>query len=61
MYNRNMAEEATVGKDLPVIQNDVFGLTEKDVKKILKETQIELEATRKALSDNLSERERRNF
>ncbi|MFA6017545.1 MAG: hypothetical protein WC744_05680 [Patescibacteria group bacterium] len=52
-----MSEE-TAGKGLPIIKNDVFGLTEKDVKKILKETQIDLEATRKALSDNLSEREK---
>ena len=56
-----MTEETTVGKGLPIIKNDVFGLTENDVKKILKETQIDLEATRKALSGNLSERERRNF
>ena len=55
-----MSEE-TAGKGLPIIKNDVFGLTERDVKKILKETQIDLEATRKALSGNLSERERRNF
>lgn len=53
-----MAEETALGKGLPIIKNDVFGLTEKDVKKIFKESQTELEATRKALSGNLSEREK---
>lgn len=53
-----MTEETKLGKSLPIIKNDVFDLTEKDVNRMLKETKIEFEATKKSLDeDNLAERE----
>ena len=53
-----MGEETIGGKGLPIIKNDKFGLTEKDVKKILKETKEDLKATRKALNGELAGRQK---
>lgn len=48
MYNGSMGEGTKLENYLPIIKNDVFGLTEIDVKIALKETKIEFEEQKKS-------------